>query len=312
MSNFMIGFNAVMPMMMYIVLGQFFARAGLIKDESYSQLNRTLFKVLLPLNLFTNVYNSNFREEAATNALAFVMSYAILIFAAMAVVIPVFQKTNKRRGVMLQGSIRSNAILFGLPLGTSLLGENNLGLITIVLAVIVPLNNILSVVSLSIYSEVRVTLNKIAMNILKNPMVIFTIIGIIVSLFKINLPTFAETTLNNISAMVSPLALMVMGGTFRFDKLKDIDWSLYFTVIAKLIVVPALALLLGSRLGFRDQSIVAILIATAGPTAVSSYAQALAAGGDGDLANQIVVFTTSGSMFSLVLWIYLLKTMGQF
>lgn len=312
MSNFMIGFNAVMPMMMYMLLGHFFTRSGLIRDEAYAQLNRALFRILLPLNLFTNVYNSNFFEDFAPRTLTFVLGYAIMIFIAMALIIPVLQKSNKRRGVMLQGSIRSNAILFGLPLGTSLLGEDNLGLISIILAAIVPLNNVLSVVALSIYSDAKVTRKKIIVNILTNPMVVFTIIGIIFVVLQIQLPVFAETALNNISGMVSPLALLVMGGTFRFDKIKDADWSLYFTIAAKLILVPAIGLFLAAGLGLRGPSIVAVLIATAGPTAVSSYAQSLAAGADGDLANQIVVFTTLGSMFTLVFWIYLLKTWGLF
>lgn len=312
MSNFMIGFNAVMPMMMYMLLGHFFTRSGLMKDETYAQLNRVLFRILLPLNLFTNVYNSNFFEDFAPRTLTFVLGYAIMIFIVMALIIPVFQKSNKRRGVMLQGSIRSNAILFGLPLGISLLGEGNLGLVSIILAAIVPLNNVLSVVALSIYSDVKVTLKKIVINILTNPMVVFTIIGIIFVVLRIQLPVFAETTLNNIAGMVSPLALLVMGGTFRFDKLKDADWSLLFTIAAKLLLVPAIGLFLAAGLGLRGPSIVSVLIATAGPTAVSSYAQALAAGGDGDLANQIVIFTTLGSMFTLVFWIYLLKTWGLF
>lgn len=312
MDNFMIGFNAVMPMLMYMLIGQFLTRSGLIQQKSYADINRALFQVLLPLNLFTNVYNSNFKEDFAPRTLTYVLGYAILIFIVYALIVPIVNKSNQQRGVILQGSIRSNAILFGLPLGTALLGPDNLGLVSIVLATIVPFNNVLSVISLSIYSDTKVSFKQIAKNILTNPMVIFTVIGILFVVFQISLPSFVNTTLSNISSMVSPLALIVMGGTFSFGKIKDAGFPLYFTVVSKLLIVPVIALIIGAMLGFRDQSIVAILIATAGPTAVSSYAQALAAGGDGDLANQIVVFTTIGSMFSLVLFIYIMKVFGLF
>ncbi|MGX7405573.1 hypothetical protein SAMN04487985_104113 [Aerococcus urinaehominis] len=313
MTNFLIGFNAVMPMVLYMVLGQFFSRSKLVSQEAFSQFNRALFGILLPINLFANVYNTNIAEDFDPDTLIYVLLYAVGIFIVSAIIVPLLEKDNRKRGVIVQGAIRSNAILFGLPLGISLLGEDNMGMVSIVLATIVPLNNILSVVALSIYSDAKLSLKQIGKNIITNPMVIFTLAGILVQILNIQFPIFMETAMNNLSRMVSPLALLVMGGTFNFSKLKEAGWPLIGTVATKLVINPAIAFLIGGYvLGFRGASIVAILIATAGPTAVSSFAQAEAAGGDGDLANQIVVFTTVLSMFTLVAWIFLLKTWGYF
>src|SRR5699024_1446937 len=122
-----------------------------------------------------------------------------------------------------------------------------------------------------------------------------------------------ETTIGNLTRMTTPLALIVMGGTFNFGKLKDADWSLYGTVLARLVIIPTIALFIaGGLLDFRGADLISVLIATAGPTAVSSYAQAVVAGGDGDLANPIVVFTTVASMFSLVVFIMILKSLAYF
>ena len=310
-GNFMIGFNAVMPMLIYMLFGQFFAQAGMIKQESFQDFNNAVFKILLPMNLFTNIYKSDFKQSFNGYALTYILVIALTLYFMLAFIIPKVSDDRTRYGVMLQGSVRANAILFGLPLGTSLLGEENMGMVTITLAIIVPFWNIMSVVGFSLYSEDKVSFKQMGRSIITNPMVIATFIGLIVVLLGLQFPEAINTSLTNINRMVSPLALMVMGGTFSF-KLKDVDFPLIFTVANKLIIIPLIGITLGAILGFRGDAIVSILIAFAGPTAVSSYAQAIAADGDGDLANQTVVFTTIFSMITLVFLITLMKTFGLF
>lgn len=310
-GNFMIGFNAVMPMLIYMLFGQFFAQAGMIKQESFQDFNKALFKILLPINLFTNIYKSDFKQSFNGYALTYILVIALTLYFMLAFIIPKVSDDRTRYGVMLQGSVRANAILFGLPLGTSLLGEESMGMVTITLAIIVPFWNIMSVAGFSLYSEDKVSFKQMGRSIITNPMVIATFIGLIVVLLGLQFPEAINTSLTNINRMVSPLALMVMGGTFSF-KLKDVDFALIFTVVNKLIIIPLIGITLGAILGFRGDAIVSILIAFAGPTAVSSYAQAIAADGDGDLANQTVVFTTIFSMITLVFLITLMKTFGLF
>ncbi|MCZ0718033.1 AEC family transporter [Aerococcus kribbianus] len=312
MENFMIGFNAVMPLIMYLLIGYAFNRLGMISQSAFEDFNRALFAILLPINLFINIYQSDFSSAFSPEVLTYILLFALLGFITLAVIIPVFIKDNRKRGVMLQGAIRSNAILFGLPLGTALLGEHRMGMVSIVIATIVPLWNILSVVALSIYTDEKISIKKLLQKIVTNPMVIATLLGIFSLLIGLVLPTFIEATMTNINRMVSPLALMVMGGTFQVRSVRFRDIPLVFTVVSKLMLVPAFALLGGVLLGFRGEAIIAVLIAMAGPTAVSSYPQAVAAGGDGNLANQIVVFTTILSMFSLVFWIALAKSLALF
>lgn len=311
-GNFMIGFNAVMPMLIYMLLGQFFAQAGMIKEASFQDFNKALFKILLPINLFTNIYKSDFQQSFNGFALTYIIIIALVLYFILAIIIPKVSDDRTRYGVILQGSVRANAILFGLPLGTSLLGEENMGMVTITLAIIVPFWNIMSVVGFSLYSADKVSFKQMGRSIITNPMVIATLIGLLVVLLGLQFPQSINTTLTNINRMVSPLALMVMGGTFSISKLKDIDFSLIFTVANKLLIFPLIGITLGAFLGFRGDAIISILIAFAGPTAVSSYAQAIAADGDGDLANQTVVFTTILSMVTLVFWITVMKTFGLF
>jgi predicted permease len=57
----MIGFNAVMPMHVYMLIGLFLAKTGLMQQSTFRDINKALFAILLPINLFTNIYRSDFQ-----------------------------------------------------------------------------------------------------------------------------------------------------------------------------------------------------------------------------------------------------------
>ena len=53
---------------------------------------------------------------------------------------------------MLQGMFRSNFVLFGIPISTALFGDTAAGLASILIAVIIPLYNVLAVISLEMFN----------------------------------------------------------------------------------------------------------------------------------------------------------------
>ncbi len=310
MGNFTIAVNAVLPLLFYMLIGQGLLHAKLLDGPTYQKLNNAIFRFFLPINLLMNVYNADIRSSFRVDVLLFAVSLAAGIFVILAFVIPIIEKSNAKRGVMLQGAFRSNFVLFGLPIAASLLSERQLAMTSVLIAVIVPLNNVLSVVALSIYSDHYVRPKQILMDILKNPMFIGTVIGIVIGISGLRFPVPVDNTLNGIKGLVTPLALIVMGGTFRFEALKDSREQLAITVFVKLMLIPIVGLLLAVSVGLRGENLVPMMTMLAGPTAVSSYTMAQQMGGDPDLASQIVVFTTILSMFTFVIFITILKSVG--
>lgn len=135
-------------------------------------------------------------------------------------------------------------------------------MVTIVLAIIVPVNNIFSVISFSLYGHESFSIKKLLLDVIKNPMVIFTLAGIVVAAFGIKFPLVIESTMNNLVRMTTPLALIVMGGTFNFGKLRYTSKSLFGAVALRLLIVPAVALFIAVYfLGFRGDDIIAVLVA---------------------------------------------------
>lgn len=79
------------------------------------------------------------------------------------------------------------------------------------------------------------------------------------------------------------------------------------SVAGKLVISPLFMVTAGILLGFRNEILVPILLMSGAPTAVSSYTMAQQMGGDGELAGEIVVFTTAMSIVSIFLWVFVLK-----
>ena len=183
---------------------------------------------------------------------------------------------------------------------------------SILIAVIVPLNNVLSVVALSIYSDHKIQPGQIILDILKNPMFIGTLAGILISLTGLRFPVFLDDTLSGIKGLVTPLALIVMGGTFRFDALKNARIQLALTVFFKLILIPIIGLTLAVLYGLTRENLVPMLTMLGGPTAVSSYTMAQQMGGDDELAGDIVVVTSTLCPFTIFGWSFLFKSLGMF
>ena len=123
----------------------------------------------------------------------------------------------------------------------------------------------------------------------------------------IKLPTFIEATIKDVSKIATPLSLILLGASFSFSNVKKYLKETIIAAVGKLVLVPLVFLAISYAFGFRDISLLSLMIMFAAPTAVSSFQMAKQMDGDGDLAGQIVVFTSAFSIVTVFGWIFLLK-----
>jgi predicted permease len=218
-------------------------------------------------------------------------------------------KDKKKCSVMIQGCFRSNLILFGIAIATSIYGEEHIGKVSLLAAFIVPLYNVLAVVLLEYYRGSKVHPKQIIVNIFKNPLIIAALSAFLLLILRIKLPDLLLDPMADMSKVATPLAFIVLGGTFRFSRLACNLKHLLTVVLGKLILLPAIVFIIAIQLGFHGEALVALIGAFASPTAVSSFTMAVEMDADGELAGQIVVFTSIISILSIFLWVLFLKTM---
>ena len=308
----MISANAVLPMCLVMALGYGTRRLGWIHREEISNINKVAFRIFLPCLLYYNVYCSDLSGSFDPLLIAYAVGGVLLSFALALGYTLLMEKLPERRGVMIQGMFRSNYVIMGIPVATALLGADQLGTISIMIAIVVPIFNMLAIIVLEVFRGQRPKPLHVLGQIVKNPLVIASALGILTLAAGIRLPHILEQTIQNVSAIASPLQLFLLGAFFQFSGLKTYRRELVTVSIAKLIVSPGLFLGLGALLGFRGVAFVSLLGVFASPTAVNSFTMAQQMGGDAELAGDIVVVTSAVSMLTMFLWVFLFKSLGMF
>lgn len=308
----MISANAVLPMCLIMALGYGTRRLGWIRREEIFAINKIAFRIFLPCLLYYNVYCSDLSGSFDPLLMAYAVGGVLLTFGLSLGYTLLTEKLPERRGVMIQGMFRSNYVIMGIPVATALLGSDQLGTVSILIAVVVPLFNMLAVVVLEVFRGQRPKPLHILGQIVKNPLVIASALGILTLAAGIRLPHILERTIQNVSAIASPLQLFLLGAFFQFSGLKTYRRELVTVSAAKLIISPGLFLGLGALLGFRGVAFVSLIGIFASPTAVNSFTMAQQMGGDAELAGDIVVTTSAVSILTMFLWIFLFKSLGMF
>ena len=305
MENLMISANAVLPMCLVMALGYGTRRLGWLRREEISTINKIAFRIFLPCLLYYNIYCSDLSGSFDPLLMTYAVGGVLLTFGLALGYTLLTEKLPERRGVLIQGMFRSNYVIMGIPVATALLGADQLGTVSILIAVIVPLFNMLAVVVLEVFRGQKPKPLHILGQIAKNPLVIGSVLGILTLVAGIRLPHILEQTIQSVSAIASPLQLFLLGAFFQFSGLKTYRRELVTVSIAKLIVSPGLFLGLGALLGFRGVAFVSLIGIFASPTAVNSFTMAQQMGGDAELAGDIVVTTSAASILTMFLWIFL-------
>ena len=223
---------------------------------------------------------------------------------------------------MLQNVFRSNFAIIGLPLAQRLYGAEAATGAAVLSLFTIPLFNVLAVIALSVYGQAhkKGAWKRILLDVVKNPLIIGVLLGVAALLLRkagvgfhlTDLP-FLYDTLSMVARLASPFALIILGASFRFSSVKSLWKSIAAGELLRLIAAPLLGIGLALLLlpGVFDGADYATLVALFGtPVAVSSAIMANKMGGDGELAGQLVVWTTLFSGFTLFGFIVLLRSLG--
>lgn len=313
MDSFLLSFNLVFPMFLLLATGKLARKTNLLTSESTDRLNALVFKIFLPVSIFKNVYNSSVSDVFDKKLIAFGIISVTLCFLLL-ILLTSGCKNRKSRGVLIQGIYRSNFLIFGLPVAESFYPDGSLsGKASVLIAIIVPLFNGLAVIALEMFKENKQSGMKTFLNILKNPLIIGSALGFAALFLKeagFLLPDAVYKTVSDLSAAATPLALIALGASLDFSKIKGESKYLIWGLLGKLVLSPAVFIGAAALLGFRDRELAIILSMFASPASVSSYTMAQQMGADDDLAAELVVIGTAVSLITVFLWVSLIASSG--
>ena len=328
MKNLLFSLNVVMPLAILMAMGYLFRKQGLFTDGFVKAGNKLCFYVLLSCSLFKNLYDSVL-NEIPYRFIIFVVISIIAEFVLGIILAKAISDRKNQEGVIVQGVFRSNFAYIGIPLSTMMFTESQLvtqtsNEISIITIFTIPLFNVLAVGALTYMNDHQSDENLLAAslkNLAKNPCIISVCLGIAVLLLRMAVPSvsfvmkdrfgFIYKVLGYLASMSTPFSLLMVGAGLNFSHSLTNIRKLSLVVLAKNLVFPGLILLAAALMkSFSPVDFAVMVSCFASPTAVSSAVMAREMKGDGELANEIVVYTTLFSILSLVIIIYALRTAG--
>lgn len=314
-ENFIYSMNATLPIFLVMVIGYVLRRIGMLNDDFVAVANRFNFKVTLPVMLFRDIAGVNIREVFDPGYVLFCAAASTVCFWLIWGGTKLWVKDKSIRGAFVQASFRSSAAVMGLAFIENIYGSSAMGPLMIIGAV--PLYNIFSVIVLTFEGEKageengRQKIREAGLNIIKNPIIIAILAGLIVAWIGLEFPVIVNKTVGSVSQMATPLALITIGAGFEGRKaLAKIRPTIAASLI-KLVIQPLIFVPVAAWLGFSGEKMIAILIMLAAPTTPSCYIMAKNMDHDGVLTASVVVMTTLLAAFTLTGWIFVLKTLGM-
>lgn len=330
---FMTAVNAIFPIVAIILIGYYLKSSGFLPKEFVKTGSRMVFNILLPAMLFTNVYEINGMADVSWDILIYCLAMIFIIFLVGMAISVAATKDPRRRGSIWQCSFRSNFAIIGLPLAGALGGNDAMAVAAVVVTVAIPMFNILSVVSLSLFvpqSGEKLTFKGVMRDIFHNPMTMAVFAGLLCLVirwlqtlvfgevvFSLNGQTaFLYKVVKNLSNICSPFALLILGAQCEFSAVKGMFKEIVAGSVARLIVAPALciggAILLNSLgvISCGSNEFPALVAVFGSPTAVSGAIMAAEMKNDEQLATQLVMWTSIASVVTIFSIVCLLMGFG--
>lgn len=199
-------------------------------------------------------------------------------------------------GVLIQGAIRFNTYL-GLSIVNDFYGPPGVAVAAVILAVLVPLCNIISVISLSEFQQL--SLRRLLVPVLTNPLIISCIIGMLLNISGIGLPYNTHQFAKLLAGASLPLGLLCVGAALQVATIRYSALKIGFNSALRLCLMPLLAIAVAAVTGLNDLEYHLFVIFFAIPTAPTAYILSRQLGGDSQLMAGIITFQTMVAVLTL-------------
>lgn len=308
MKYFIISFQIIFPILAYMGIGMFIRRIKLIDENAFSQINKLVFRVFLPIKLFLDIYHSDFKKAFQPKLILFVLVSIFLAYGLTWFYIGRKVKDRRDAPTIIQAIYRSNYVLFGMSIAASMYPDEDLGVISVMAAFVVPVFNILAVILFEVWRGGKeLSIPRLLKGVATNSLVVGSVAGLLFLGLKIPLPQLFLKPMMALGDIATPLAIICVGATLTFAALKKYAGYIVMMAVGRLAVVPAIFVTTAIALGFRGMELAGLFLVFASPTATSSYPMAKELGGNGELAGLGVAVSNVACLLTIFLWVVVLK-----
>lgn len=267
MSLALSAINQIVVMFLIIIVGVIAFKVKLIDTETNKKLAELVLMLVNPFVIFVS-YQRDFNARLLTGLLISLLMAVVTHLVSILVAMVVLRRSKKEGDLAIErfAIIYSNCGFIGIPLVNGVLGSEGVFYITA----------FMTIFNLTVWTHGFISMSgksdgKTIIKAILSPSVIATVLGFLLFVARIQLPTVAVEAMTFIGNMNTPLAMLVAGVTIaQTNILKALGkLRIYYITAFKLLLIP-IAMLLVFRLFPIDRVVLLTsVLAAACPTAAT-------------------------------------------
>ena len=294
----------LLPDFLLILVGWFVCRHTPLNRTVWDAAEKLVYYLLFPVLLFNSILKSPL-QPAQTLSLAACGVGTVACGVLIAMALKHWPGVDARLHASgAQTAFRFNSFI-ALALAERLGGPQGLAWMALMVALCVPLCNVAAVWPLARHGG-----HAYGPELLRNPLILSTVAGLVANLAGLHLPDAVATTLQRIGLAALPVGLMAVGAGLRVGGLKASPALAAAFLSVRHAVLPAIAIGLTAAFALPPAQRLIVVLFAALPTASSAYVLAARMGGDGAFVAGLVTVSTLLGMLSVPLWLAVLAALG--
>lgn len=305
--EFSILVNQILVLFIMIIVGYIIRKKNIINEEINKGFSRLLIEITLPALIIKSILEITLSKEIIRN-LGFMTVISFFSYLIIIVISNLITKKLKcsqdKKNVFKLLIIFGNVGYMGIPVISAIFPAE-----AIVYTIIhnIMFNIFLWTYGIQVFS-LKEEENRIQWRELINHGTIALFIGFILLITKINLGP-VKGAIVSLGQMTFPLSMLIIGSSLTNIKLINIlkDRILYYVIFLKLFIIPITALFLIRLLPLPEMVKSISIIMLAMPSGAISVIFAEKFDSDYKFASEGIFFTTLLSLFTIPLFIWLIK-----
>lgn len=258
--------ESVFSLFIMILVGVYGSKKRIITPEINKALTDILIQIALPfmiVNSFIFTYNDTIKSNVVSTFYYSLAAYIIVIAISYLILMPI---KGDKKTILHFANVFTNTGYIGFPILYSIYGSEGV--------IYGSIFNMFFVIFLWTYglflfkgSFNKDNLKSEIKKVLFNPSIIAVLIGILIMVFDIKIPNPLLISIDGISNITGPLSMIIIGNILANVKIKSHlkDLTLYYGILAKLIIIPLIVYWASLLLGETSKPIITVIIMTAMP-----------------------------------------------
>ncbi|WP_300393854.1 AEC family transporter [Fusobacterium sp.] len=275
-------FEKLLPIILFFVIGYVLKKLKILSKDEASVLLKLIFYLMSPAVIIISVSSMEISKTLIYYPISAILIHCVMI--VLGLIFSKFIKLNDDERKIFRGGTLIMNMTFILPFFIMFFGEKNVYLLSLFDA-----GNLIMITTVvySIFvSQENDSIKDKVVKIVKSPLIIALVIGIIINVSKVEMPEGIRITLQQIASVTGVLIMIALGAYFtpKFTRLKLSLMIIGVKVIGILIV----GTIVGRILPLDEMGRTIILLGALSPVGNNILTYVFITDGDMDLAINVV------------------------